>query len=428
VEYAADPLGAFRRWTAECGDAVRLRFGPIRVLLLTSPDAVEDVLVREAASFQKAPVIGRVSRAVIGDSVFSTEGEEWSRQRDLLEGFFGPDRMAAHGPVIVEEVAATAARWAPGVVIETLRETMALSQRIGARVLFGSEASEADVERVAAALAVTAADFQERMDSIPLLLVPDWLPTPRTVRRRRAVAVLDTVVSGLIEARRQRAPDGPDLLGEVLRRQPDLPWLTDRLVRDNLVTLLVDSRENPALHLTWALYLLARHPGVADRLATEIDTALHGREPSAADLRRLQFADGVLRETLRLYPPVYSTGREAIRDCTVAGIAVKRGTVVLLSQAVTHRDARRFPDPDEFRPDRWQDPAIGSLPVGAFAPFYVGPRRCLGEHLAWTIGLVGLAMLARDRRFVAIDETPVEPRVLLSLRPSREVKLRVESR
>lgn len=428
AEYAADPIGTFRRWTALCGDAVRLRFGPIQVLLLTSPEAVEDVLLREAAAFRKAPLIKRVARSGIGGSVFLAEGEDWARQRALLEDFFAPNRMAPHVPVIVDEVAAAAARWTPDVEIETLRETMALSQRIGARVIFGSEARDADVERVEAALAVTTADFQERVDSVALSLVPDWLPTPRTLRRRRAVALLDELVYGLIDDRRRRDLDGPDLLGELLRRQPDHPWLTDRLLRDNLVTLLVDSRENPALLLTWAAYLLARHPDAADRLATEADTALHGLEPSAADLPRLRFAGCVLRETLRLYPPVYSTGRQAIRDCRVAGIAVKRGTVVLLSQVVMHRDARRFPDPDEFRPGRWQDPALDSLQVGAFAPFYLGPRRCLGEHLAWTIGLVGLAMLVRDRRFVAVDDMPVEPRILLSLRPSREVKLRFETR
>lgn len=426
--YVADPIGSFRRWSAEHGDAVRLRFGPIRVLLLTSAEAVADVLVREAVSFRKAALIRHVARSAIGDSVFAAEGDSWSRQRAVLEPLFSPERMAAHIGVIAEETRATIARWVPDTVIDTLTETMRLSQRIGGRLIFGADVTDADVERVARALAVTDADFQDRVDSLLLYLLPDWLPTGRARRRRAAVKSIDELVYRLIDARRHRTLGGPDLLGELLLRQSEHPWLTDRLVRDNLVTLLVDSRENPGILLTWALYLLAGHPEIASRVALEVDAVLGDREPKATDLPRLVAVGDVLREALRLYPLVYSTGREATRDCTVAGIAVPKGTVVLLSQAVLHRTAPRFPDPDTFEPVRWRGTPIESLPIGSYAPFGIGARSCLGEHLAWMIGVIGLALMVRDRRFLREDPSPVEPKVLLSLRPSREVLLRVESR
>ncbi len=156
---------------------------------------------------------------------------------------------------------------------------------------------------------------------------------------------------------------------------------------------------------------------------------MHGdREPTIADLPHLTSVGDVRRETLRLCPPVYSTGRQAVRESSVAGIAVPRGAVVLLGLAAIHRDAARFPDPDVFRPDRWQEMPARSLPAGACAPFGIGPRRCLGEHLAWMIGLVGLVLSLRERRFLPADPAPVEPRVLLSLRPSREVMIRAEGR
>lgn len=426
--FVADPLGTFRRWSAEYGDAVRLRFGPVRVLLLTSAEATHDVLVREAQSFEKAPLIRRAARAVIGDALFTAEGEAWARQRALLEPLMTPARIDAHLTVVVEEVAAALRRWVPGSIIDTLPETMRLSQRIGSRVLFGAEATDSDVEQVATALAVTDADFQDRVDSLLLYLMPEWLPTRRASRRRRAIAALDRLIYGLIEARRRRAPGGPDLLGEILARQADLSWLTDRLLRDNLVSLLVESREDPGLLMTWALYLLSRSPDVARLVEVEVDAVLDGRMPTVADLPRLTMVGRVLNETLRLYPPVYSTGRRAVRDCSVAGIEVRRGTVVLLSQAITHRSASRFPDPDSFRPDRWSAAPSESLPVGAYAPFGIGARRCLGEHLAWMIGMVGLALAIRVRRFTPLDPAPIEPRILLSLRPSREVKLRVDER
>ena len=150
--------------------------------------------------------------------------------------------------------------------------------------------------------------------------------------------------------------------------------------------------------------------------------------PTAEELARLPLTAAVLHEALRLYPPVYSTGRQAIRDCSAAGITIRRGTIVLLSQDVTNHQERWFSDPQSFRPDRWFARPPEALPPGIYNPFNIGPRRCLGEHLAWTIGLVGLAMLIRAFRFLPADPAPPEPMVQLSLRPSREVLLRVEPR
>ena len=150
--YAADPLGTFRRWSAEYGDAVRLRFGPVPVLLLTGPKATEDVLVHVADAFEKAPLIRRAARTVIGESVFAAEGEVWQRQRRLLEPLFTRERAAAAIPEVAQRVTAMTAGWARGDVIETLAATMALSQRLGGRVLFGSDVTDEDIADTAAAL------------------------------------------------------------------------------------------------------------------------------------------------------------------------------------------------------------------------------------------------------------------------------------
>lgn len=191
--------------------------------------------------------------------------------------------------------------------------------------------------------------------------------------------------------------------------------------------MIVDSRENPGLLLTWALYELARHPAVADRAEEEADEVLAGGEVTLGALGRLTLAHDVVRETLRLYPPAYSTGRQAVRDCTIAGIRVRRGTVILVSQWVTHRAATWFERPDEFLPDRWATAGAEGLPPGAYQPFSMGPRRCPGEHLARTVGVLGLAVMLRSHLDL-VEADPTEPTVRLSLRPSREVLLRVRPR
>jgi cytochrome P450 len=408
---------------------IRLRFGPTRVLLFTSPQAVEDILVNEADAFRKAPVVRRLARRVIGDSIFTSEGEAWRRQRELLQVPFSRSRIEAHTAVIGGEVEALVGRWIEQRRVPVLAETMRLSQRIAGRVLFGVKMSDEDVERVAAALEVTAADFQDGVDHPMRLALPEWLPSRRRGTLRRAVAILDDVVGRMVETRRADRADGSDVLGEVLRVQPTTPWLSDRLLRDNLVTLLVESREDPALLLTWSLALLAHdRSGVADRVAAEAHEVCGDAVPTAAHLRRLPLTVGVLHEALRLYPLVYGTGREAIRDCNVDATPVKRGTVVLIGQDAMNRDPMRYPDADAFRPDRWLERPPEVLPAGAFTPFNIGPRRCLGEALAWTVGIIGLATLARDLHFEATESELVEPVIRLSLRPSREVWLTVRSR
>ena len=428
-EYAGDPLGTFRRWSATYGPAVRLRFGPSQALLVTSPAAVEDVLVTHADAFRKAPLVRRLSRRVIGESIVSSEGDAWARQRSLLAPAFARPQMEAHIPVIAREVREIRDRWIGQGRVPVLAETMRLSQRIAARVLFGVEVSDDDVESVAQALEVTSADFQYGVDHPMSLAIPDWLPTPRKRRRQRAVASLDDVVGRMISARRRDPRVGTDVLGHLIRAQPATPWLTDRLIRDEVVTFLVESREDPALLLTWSLGLLAHDPnGLADRAATEVRAVIGDGDPAVADMGRLPFTVAVLNEALRLFPLVYGTGREAIRDCTVEGVKVKRGTLVLLGYDAMNHDAARYPEPEAFRPARWLEDPGDAHPVGAFTPFGLGPRRCLGEPMAWTVAIVGLAILARDLTFRLEEPELPAPAIQLSLRPSREIWVSVEAR
>jgi cytochrome P450 len=418
ADYARDPLRSFRRWSAEHGDAIRLRFGPVGMLLLTSPAAVEELAVHHAADFQKAPIIRRLSAPVIGDSLFTAEGISWERQRELLEPAFSAERAHAAHDVIAGAANAMAGRWRDGTEIDILDESMRLSQQIVARLLFGTSFPVDDVDAVGRALTETARDFQRWVNS-PWSALPSWVPLPRSRSWHEAVRTLDSVVARAIAGRRRQSTRQHDLLGHMLDLQPTAPWLTDRLVGDNVLMLLVQGREDPALLASWALYLLARDPDAATRAANE------ARAPGADGGA---WTTAVLNETLRLYPPVYATGRQAIRHSTVAGIPVRRGTIVLTSQAVLHRDPRWFDDPDTFRPERWLDGLAERLPAGAFAPFGLGARACLGKHVARSIGAAIVGAVMRKWQIELADDTPVEPMVVLSLRPARPIRLRLSHR
>src|SRR5712691_8153071 len=174
--------------------------------------------------------------------------------------------------------------------------------------------------------------------------------------------------------------------------------MSDRQLRDEVLTLFVAGRETTALALTWTWYLLAQHPDSMAELESELQTVLGGRAPTVADLPRLGYAERVVMESMRLYPPAYGLGREPVQDCEIGGFHVAAGTMLLLVQWVLHRDPRYFANPDHFLPNRWADGLAQRLPKGAYFPFGAGPRLCMGNTLAMTTALLTLATMAQRFR------------------------------
>jgi cytochrome P450 len=243
--------------------------------------------------------------------------------------------------------------------------------------------------------------------------VPTWLPTPGNLRLRRAIRRLDDIVYGIL-AERPRDEDRGDLLSTLLLARDDGRPLSDRQVRDEVMTLLLAGHETTALALTWAWLLLDRTPDVRRQLEAELDDELDGRIPTADDLPRLPYTAAVVNEVLRLYPPAYVTGREAVRETTLAGVRLPKRHVVLVAMAVIHRDPRFYPDPDAFRPERWLDGLEKRLPRGAFVPFGLGGRKCIGASFAVLEASLLLATIAQRIRIdVAPGEVPVQPAITL---------------
>jgi cytochrome P450 len=193
--------------------------------------------------------------------------------------------------------------------------------------------------------------------------------------------------------------------------------MTDAQLRDEVMTLLLAGHDTTANALTWAWYLLANNPDAAERLAAEAAAALGDRPATAADLPRLPFAERVVQETMRLYPPVYAFGRRSIQETEVMGYRVPRGWNVVMCQWVVHRDPRWFPDPERFDPDRWSDDRAARVPRYAYFPFGGGPRRCIGNAFAMMESVLVLATVARAYHFTLDPAHPVALQPLVTLRP-----------
>jgi cytochrome P450 len=319
-------------------------------------------------------------------------------------------------------------RWRPGERFDAAAEMGRLTLAIAAETMFG-----ADLEGEAEELGRALTDSLELFD---LLTVPFSeqllrLPLPRTRRFHAARERLDRTIYRLIAERRARGEDRGDLLSMLLEAQDaegDEGADGDMQLRDEALTLFLAGHETTANALAWTWFLLAQHPAVERRLHAELDAVLGGRPPTVGDLPRLRYARMVLSEAMRLYPPAWAVARLALEDYRVGPYTAPRGSIVLMSQWVTHRDPRWWPEPERFDPDRWTPEGEAGRPRFSYFPFGGGPRVCIGEAFAWMEGTLVMAAIGQRWRLRLAPGARVAPRPLITLRPRDGMPMLAERR
>ena len=240
---------------------------------------------------------------------------------------------------------------------------------------------------------------------------------------------LDRIVYRLIAIRRATDQRGDDAISMLLQASSaETTPLTDRELRDEVMTLFMAGHETTAVALAWSLYLLSESTEAAAALQTELGDVLGGRLPTVADLPRLRYTEAVVFEALRLYPPAYVLSREAIRPTTVAGRALPKGGIAFISVWATHRRPDLFEAPSMFRPERWLDGLARRLPRGAYLPFAEGPRKCIGASFAMQESVLVLATIAQRFRLKPVAAEEIRPRPAVTLRPAEPIRLAVQAR
>jgi cytochrome P450 len=325
---------------------------------------------------------------------------------------------------MVTRAGALSERWRDGQTVDMHEEMMRLTLSLVAKTLFDAEVEE-EGDEIGKALA-------ELIDLFPLLMNPlaplaAKLPLPSTLRFRRAIGRLDRTIYSIIAARRADPGDKGDLLSMLLLAQDeegDGGRMSDVQLRDEAMTIFLAGHETTANALSWAWFLLARHPRVAEEMERSIDEVLGDRLPTAADYPRLQFVEMVIAESMRLYPPAWAMSRLAMEDVEIGGWLVPKGTVAFVSPAVMHRDPRYWDEPDRFDPRRFTPEAKAARPKFAYFPFGAGPRICIGEGFAWMEAVLILTTLAQGWRADALTDY-VEPRASITLRPRHGIPMRL---
>lgn len=425
--FRRDPLTFLRNAAKRYGDIVYFRLGPKHVYLLNHPEFIKDVLVTRNHNFVKSRVLQK-ARRFLGTGLLTSEGQFHLRQRRLVQPAFHRDRLVGYAAAMGEYAARTSGRLQDQSTIDMDREMMRLTLAIVAKTLFNADV-ESDANEIGKSLATILHMFDAVLS--PFSAILEKLPLPANRRATQAREKLDAIIYRIIADRRRDTVDRGDLLSMLLQAQDhegDGTGMTDEQVRDEALTLFLAGHETTANALTWTWYLLALNPEAEERMHAEIDRVLAGRTPGFDDLTDLRYTEQVFSESMRLYPPAWVIGREALHGFDLDRHRIERGSIVLMSPYVMHRDPRYYPDPDRFDPDRWLPEASAGRPKFAYFPFGGGPRVCVGERFAWMEGVLLLAALAQKWRFRLGAGHPVETLPLITLRTKNGMKMIVTAR
>jgi cytochrome P450 len=423
LAYNTDRLNFYQRVMHECGPVGRFHLGPIPVSLVSGPEEIRRVLVEDHSAFRVSPQVHAAFFPLIGHGLLTSEGSWHRQQRKLMAPLFQPRQIIHYADSIVQAAEQTQEHWRNGQLLDLEQEMTQLTLRIISNVLF--DANVANVQELGAAMAMV-------LTWINLAL---FLPFPRLFwplshrRTRQAAALLKQSIQQMIEERRvARMPQRVDLLSLLLgARDEHGEGMSDRQVIDECLTLFFAGHETTATALTWMWHLLTTHPEYYQRVQEEVDGVLQGRPPTAEDLARLPYSLQVLKESIRLYPPIHAIVRSVHQPGYRLGNArLPWGSIVLISPYALHRQPEYFPHPEQFDPERFTPEREKTVPRYAYLPFGAGPRICIGNHLAIMEGHLLLATLAQRVTFVKTTQH-IESDPGVTLR-SKGIQVRVQRR
>lgn len=426
-EFRRDQLGFVQRMRRDYGPVVRYRLGSLPFIQVNHPDGVQRILQENNQNYIKGDYWYPI-RMVGGDGLFASEGAHWLRQRRLMQPAFHRQRIAGFAEVMTGQTERMLARWEQaaslGTPLDISQEFTHLTMRIITEAMFSSQV-EADTQAVSRAITTLLEDINFRFQApfYPRL----GFPTPRNLRARAALRVVDEVIYRIIARRRQSGEAVDDLLGMLMEARDEETGeaMSDKHLRDEVITIFVAGHETTAVLLTWLFHILAKDPEWEQRLSDEVSQSLQGRLPAFADLGSFPILRMAIDETLRLFPPAWLSSRQCLEDDELCGFPIRAGEVAGFSSYVIHRLPEYWPDPERFDPLRFTAENTAGRPRFAYIPFGGGPHQCIGNNFALVEAQLIFAMLVQRVRLQAVVERPVVIHPTVTLRPKDGVWMRI---
>lgn len=414
------------------GDIVLLELPKNKyVFSIADPDSIQHVMQMNNQNYTKGERI-KIASPLIGNGLFTSEGEFWRRQRRMMQPAFHRRKISILADEMVATINEMMERWESYAdndkSLNVQQAMMELTMDVVTRTLFTSSLTAEEVSELGKQITFLLDVIVERSQAI--FPIGEKIPTARNRRFDMGVATLDEIIYRLIEDRRQADDKGNDLLAMLLeaRDEDTGEIMDDKQLRDELVTMFLAGHETTAIALTWTLALLSQHPTVRRRLQAEIDSVLGDRLPDASDFNSLEFTNAVVSESMRLYPPLPLTIRQAKEDDRLGGYPVPAGSGVFINIYSLHHNPDVWDNPEGFDPDRFMPDRRKIQPRFAYIPFGGGPRQCIGNNFALMESVLALAMIHQQFELDLVPGTDLEPHMPGTLRPKGEVNVMIKHR
>lgn len=408
----------------EYGDVVYFEVLGQPFYQLNDPDDIHHVLVDNNVNYTKGSFLTKQFGEFLGKGLLLNEGDDWRRQRHLVQPAFDPDRISMYAEMMTARTEQLLDSWQPGTPRNIHADMTQLTLEIAASALLDVNLRE-ELSELRAAFHDITEEFRKRT-ARPVSL-PQWIPTPRNQRYQEALERVNEIIYDIIEQR--RAEPGNGVVSMLLEASSESDAeLTDKQLRDEVVTLLFAGHETTAIALTFTWHLLATHPKQEEMVVTELDEELGGQSPTMADVSQLVYTRKVLKESLRLYPPVFGVLREPVLDDRIGGYQIPAGATVAMNQIAVHHDPEFFDDPKAFTPERWTDSFEESLPQFAYFPFSGGPRRCIGERFAMLEATLVVATIAQNYHLELLSDPNLTMKPSVTTRPDKPIRVRPQAR
>ena len=396
--------------------------------LVIKPDYIEQVLLTNQQNYVKSRFVQRLLGPVLGEGLFTAEGELWRRHRRIASPAFQHRRIEGFVDIMAESSAALVARWAKRQEpFDLAADMMGLTLEIIARTMFSTDVTH-QIERVRQLMDVLIWDLKP--SALDLFGFPEWLPRPMPRSVKEAIGEFDALMREIITPRRADGADRGDLLSMLMAaKDPETgESMSDRQLRDEIMTFFLAGHETTANALGFAWWLLAENPDAEAKLQEEADRLPKDRPPGFADLAGLPYARMVFEETLRLYPPAHTISRRAVAEDVIGGVRVPANSLVSISTYVTHRNPGLWPEPERFDPERFDPERSAGRHRFAYIPFGGGPRICIGMPFAIAEAQIILATLARSFKVRLLPDRPVKPVGMITLRAKGGIWATLEKR
>jgi len=426
-EFQLDPLKYLSNLTKNYGDFVKFRLGPFQnVYLINDPDLIKEVLVTKQKAFMKSKDI-QTLKTVVGEGLLTSEKDLHKQQRRLIQPSFTRARIMGYGDDMINTTQHYISSWKDGEERVISEDMMNLTLGIISKTMFSMDFEEG-ANIIGEPMETVMKQSIKRMRS--LIKFPMWLPTKQNRKLKHAIQTLDDVLYDIINNRKQELETKEDLLSVLMNAKDSEEniGMSDKQLRDELMTIFLAGHETTANALTWTLYLLAQHPEVEKNLIKELDTVIGSNPLSPHHFSELTYTQNIVWESLRLYPPAYLIGRQVYKDVQIGKYQLKKGSMVIMSQYVAHRNEKFFQDPHSFIPERFENGFMKTLPLYAYFPFGGGPRVCIGNHFALMETVLVLACIGQKFHLTATENQPLKPQPLITLRPKYGLKMSIKER